>query len=120
MKRVIAICLALFGFVGFGAAPALAGGSGDFYKSRSCIIRNTSNTQIGKLVVTNYDYSHGQRYHYALYANSGFTKRGVYFNNWKAPSVTEGYVYYGTRSAVKNISASIQRNGWIYSCQFNL
>ena len=79
------------------APTAIAGGSGDFYKTRSCAV-NSAGT--ASLVVTNYDIATGQRYHLDMDSPSGYPVTGLYIDGVKQPGWNDVYKDFADRGSI--------------------
>ena len=103
------------------AAPANAGGSGDFYKTDSC------STPYGVANITNYDSDNytTQTYHHGLKPYSGYYVGGVRYNGstWNASytgmwgTKADGYAKFSNETADVRVTAVFtSAGGKSYTC----
>lgn len=95
-----ALILALVGIVVVTPAPALAGGSGDFYKTDDC--RPFATGPLGK--VSNYDKGTGQEIHYSTQSTVTWSAYRVYISindgSWiQLTPASEGYAFVSNKGA---------------------
>lgn len=113
-----------------GAEPTFAGGTGDFYKKKTCTpSSNASTTTKPVLTVTNYDKyyagSHGQEYHYSIrdgYFGAFWYKREKLTANTQnlTSSMTDGYMFLSNKSSTWTFTGVWGYAFYDIKCSFTL
>lgn len=112
-KRILASVAALVTGLGiFTAAPANAGGSGDFYKATTCKGKTAAGRVLFDdtyLTLSNYDYGTGQQYHFGMKyhpATIAYVPSALYIDGvrWTG-SLSDAYKNYTSKSSTHTFRA---------------